>query len=88
MKKQNLVIAALCFSAAVLLAAALLPADFAIKDQNYQLITVTGQKGSSTVFVIDNRQGKLAVFTPDVRTPSRYNVGKVQDMSDYFQTGR
>ena len=88
MKKQNFAIAALCFSAAVLLAAALLPADFAIKDHDYQLITVTGQLGSSTVFVIDNRQGKLAVFAPDVRNRGRYNIGKVEDMTDFFPAGQ
>jgi hypothetical protein len=90
MKKQLIAIGILCVTAVMLLAAAVKPTagDFAIRDQNFQLITVLGQRGSSTVYVIDNRSGKAAIFAPSMRDPQRYESVAVINMADLFATGR
>jgi hypothetical protein len=90
MNKQILAIGILCVTAVVLLVTAVKPApgQFAIRDQNFQLITVPGQQGSSTVYVIDNRVGKMAIFSPDPRNPRNYQAVAVQSMGDLFTAGR
>ena len=87
MSKQLLSIGVLCVTALLLLAAAVVPSggQFAIRDQNFQLITVTGQQGSSSVYVIDNRLGRMVILQPDARNPSVYRPVAVKDMGDLFK---
>ena len=40
-------------------------AAFAVKDRDYQLLTVANQKGGDSIYVVDNRTGMMAVFTYD-----------------------
>jgi len=89
MDRKTAGIGILCCTAVALLVAALMPrsasADFAIKDTDYQLVTVTGQLGSSTIYVIDNRLGRMAIFAYDTRNRA-YVPMKVGNVSDLFTT--
>ena len=37
-------------------------ADFAVKDRDYQLVTMRSQGGDDSLYVVDNRSGKMVVF--------------------------
>jgi hypothetical protein len=74
MDKKTFGIGILSITAALLFVATLLPttpraqAAFAVKDRDYQVITVKSQQGGDTLYIVDNRTGKVAVFTFDPRT--------------------
>ena len=66
MDKKTFGIGILSITGALLFIACLLPtkqadAAFAVKDRDYQLITVPGIGGGDTVYVVDNRTGLMAV---------------------------
>lgn len=88
MDRKTMGIGILSFTAVALLVAALMPhtasADFSIRDQNYQLVTVSGQQGSSTVYVLDSRTGKMAVFAYDMRNPGHFTPVKVGNVADIY----
>jgi hypothetical protein len=72
MDKKTFGIGILSITAALLFVACLLPgkpadAAFAVKDRDYQLITVPGVGGGDTVYVVDNRTGLMAVLVFDNR---------------------
>jgi len=73
MDKKTFGIGILSITAALLFVASLLPtpraeAAFAVKDRDYQVLTVKSQQGGDTLYVVDNRTGLVAVFTFDPRT--------------------
>jgi len=72
MDKKTFGISVLSITGALLLVAFLLPAKpadaaFAVKDRDYQLITVQNLQGGDMLYVVDNRTGLMAVFTFDNR---------------------
>jgi hypothetical protein len=72
MDKKTFGIGILSITGALLFIACLLPtkqadAAFAVKDRDYQLITVPGIGGGDTVYVVDNRTGLMAVLYFDNR---------------------
>jgi hypothetical protein len=72
MDKKTFGIGILSITGALLFIACLLPtkqadASFAVKDRDYQLITVPGIGGGDTVYVVDNRTGLMAVLFFDNR---------------------
>jgi len=72
MDKKTFGIGILSITGALLFIACLLPtkqadAAFAVKDRDYQLITVPGIGGGDTVYVVDNRTGLMAVLYFDTR---------------------
>ena len=72
MDKKIFGIGVLSITAVLLLVACLMPvktadAAFAVKDRDYQLITVPGIGGGDTVYVVDNRTGLMAVLFFDNR---------------------
>lgn len=56
-------------------------ASQAIKDRDYQLITARIQGGGEALYVVDNRSGRIAVFSYDLATRSLQTraLGQVAD---------
>jgi hypothetical protein len=70
MDKKHFTIAVLSLSAAVLLMAnyfAGQPAQaiMSIKDRDYSLVTAHSQNGGDALYVLDNRSGRVAIFSYD-----------------------
>ena len=70
MDKKTFGIGILSITATLLTIACLMPARpadaaFAVKDRDYQLITVQNQQGGDSLYVVDNRTGLMAVFAYD-----------------------
>ncbi len=67
-KINNATIFALICSAMALLAAVFFvnpspaPADFAVKDRDYQVVSASVTSGSDGLYILDNRTGQIAVF--------------------------
>jgi hypothetical protein len=70
--RKTFTIGVLCLTAVLLFLGTLIPlptarGEFAIKDRDYQLVTVTVQGGGDALYVIDHRTGMMVVFTYDTR---------------------
>jgi hypothetical protein len=70
MEKKNFAISLLCLSAVILMLAnyfAPQPAQalMTIKDRDYSLVTARTQNGGDSLYVLDNRSGRVAVFSYD-----------------------
>jgi hypothetical protein len=90
-KRNNAVIAALILSAMALSAViffvnpAPAPADFAVKDRDYQFVTASVQNGSDGLYILDNRSGLIAVFLYE---PGKGLVHKgTEPIADAFGNG-
>lgn len=77
MNSKSLTIATLTITAVILAVANLLPlpnrtalAGETIKDRDYQVVTSRVQQGGEGLYIMDNRTGKVAVFTWDVASRS------------------
>jgi hypothetical protein len=89
MDRKNIGIGVLAITALVLLVACLWQrpaqaADFAVKDRDFQMVTAPGQDGSDSLYIIDNRTGRLVVFGWDVRAHSLVPLA-VRDAMDAFR---
>jgi hypothetical protein len=89
MDKKTFGIGILSITGALLLIACLLPskpadAAFAVKDRDYQVLTVPSVGGGDTVYVVDNRTGLMAVFAFDNRARV-LRPQKVRAVQDAFQ---
>jgi hypothetical protein len=89
MDKKTFGIGILSITGALLFIACLLPtrqadAAFAVKDRDYQLITVPGIGGGDTVYVVDNRTGLMAVLFFDNRARV-LRPKQVRPVADAFQ---
>ncbi len=70
MDKKTFGIGVLSITALLLVIACMLPSRtaegaFAVKDRDYQLLTVNNLNGGDTLYVVDNRTGLMAVFSYD-----------------------
>ena len=71
MNSKNLSIAVLSITAVMLFIAQFLPVQTAnaaqttIKDRQFALVTTTSQRGGDIIYLVDNRNGMLAVFAWD-----------------------
>ena len=70
MDRRNFYIGTLLLSATVLLMANYFTAQPAlalqtIKDRDYSLVTAASQAGGDTLYVLDNRSGRVAIFFYD-----------------------
>ena len=86
--KQNLAIAALALTATVLGAAHwFVPqtarAAEAVKERDYQIVTARVQQGGDGLYILDNRTGRLAVFTYDPATRA-VRPRQVRPVADAF----
>ena len=74
MDRKTYFIGILTLTAAVLLVATfLVPApvalgDSVIKDRDYQMVTAHSQTGGDALYIVDNRSGRMAVFSYDTTT--------------------
>ena len=89
MDKKTFGIGILSVTGALLFIACLLPtkqadAAFAVKDRDYQLITVPSVGGGDTVYVVDNRTGLMAVLVFDNRARV-LRPKQVRAVQDAFQ---
>ena len=89
MDKKTFGIGILSITGALLFIACLLPtkqadAAFAVKDRDYQLITVPGIGGGDTVYVVDNRTGLMADLFFDNRARV-LRPKQVRPVADAFQ---
>ena len=71
MDRKSFTIGVLAIIAVILTAANLMPvqtsyAGETIKDRDYQVATARVQQGGEGLYILDNRTGKVAVFTWDV----------------------
>jgi hypothetical protein len=89
MDKKTFSIGILSITGALLLIACLLPtksadAAFAVKDRDYQVITVPSVGGGDAVYIVDNRTGLMAVFAFDNRARV-LRPKQVRAVQDAFQ---
>jgi len=89
MDRKNLGIGMLTVTGLALLVACLWQppaqaADFAVKDRDFQMVTAPAQDGSDSLYVIDNRTGRLVVFGWDTRARSLVPMA-VRDAMDAFR---
>jgi hypothetical protein len=88
MDKKTFSIGILSITGALLLIACLLPksadAAFAVKDRDYQVITVPSVGGGDSVYIVDNRTGLMAVFAFDNRARV-LRPKQVRAVQDAFQ---
>ncbi|MDB5320370.1 MAG: hypothetical protein JWN40_2001 [Phycisphaerales bacterium] len=89
MDKKTFGIGVLSITGMLLLIACLLPAKpadaaFAVKDRDYQVITVPSVGGGDTVYVVDNRTGLMAVLAFDNRARV-LRPKQVRAVADAFQ---
>jgi hypothetical protein len=76
MKKKNFAISLLSLSAVVLMLANYFApqqaqALMSIKDRDFSLVTARTQNGGDTLYVLDNRSGRCAIFSYD---PARRTI--------------
>jgi hypothetical protein len=88
MEKKTFTIYALSLSAVVLMLAiyfAPQPAEalLTIKDRDFSLVTARSQNGGDSLYLLDNRSGKLAIFSYDPARRSLVPRG-VGEMSAAF----
>jgi len=88
MQKKNFAISLLSLSAVVLMLANYFApqqaqALMSIKDRDFSLVTARTQNGGDTLYVLDNRSGRVAIFSYD---PARRTIVPrvVGDMSVAF----
>ena len=90
MKRSNLSIGILSFTALALIAAhwfvpAPASAQVAIKERDYQVVTARIQTGGDGLYILDNRTGQVAVFTYDPASRG-VRARKVRNVADAFMT--
>jgi hypothetical protein len=92
MQKKNFAIGLLSLSGVVLMLAnyfAPQPAQalMSIKDRDYSMVTARTQNGGDSLYVLDNRSGRVAVFAYD---PARKTLVPrvVGEMSAAFNSGQ
>lgn len=90
MNNKSLTIATLTITAVILAVANLIPfpqqnalAAETIKDRDYHLVTSRVQQGGEGLYILDNRTGKVAVFTWDVASRS-VRLRAVRMVTDAF----
>jgi hypothetical protein len=86
MKRQNLAIAVLSLTAAILAAAHVFAPSAAtgqvvVKERDYQVVTARIQTGGDGLYILENGTGNIAVFTydPSARALRARSVGNVAD---------
>ncbi len=92
-KQNNATILALICSAAALMAAVFFvspsraPAEEAVKDRDYQIVTAAVASGSEGLYILDNRTGQVAVYLYEPGKPTLQLKG-MQPIANAFGANR
>ncbi len=89
MEKKSFLIGILSLSAAVLMVANYFAptqadASLTVKDRDFSMVTARTQQGGEALYVLDNRSGKVAVYSYDPSSKIVRPFGS-GDMANLFQ---